>query len=80
MVALYLPWCGYLEGQDRVSLQLHADGLKCVCLLLRAARFTTGYVKLVGQEPASSKCVLLNTSRAVSRGRWVDGEAGSTPL
>ena len=36
--------------------QLYADNLKCVsrdpALLLRAARFTTGYVRLVGQEPA----------------------------
>ena len=68
MVALYLPWFTYLEGQDRVSLQLHADNLQCVCLLLRAARFTTGYVRLVGQEPAPSKCVWLSASRAVSRG------------
>ena len=35
---------------------------------MRAVRFTTGYVQLVGQEPAPSKCVLLGTSRAV---RWV---------
>ena len=28
-------------------------------LLLSAARFTTGYVRLVGQEPAPSKCVLV---------------------
>ena len=64
--------------------QLYADNLKCVarnpCLLLRAARFTTGYVGLVGQEPAPSKCVLLSTSRAVRsamRG-WVvsDGAIG----
>ena len=27
--------------------------------------FTTGYVRLVGQEPAPSKCVLMSTSRAV---------------
>ena len=25
----------------------------------RAARFTTGYVRLVGQEPAPSWCVLM---------------------
>ena len=46
------------EGQP----QLYADNLKCVSrdpgLLLHAARFTTGYVRLVGQEPAPSKCVL----------------------
>ena len=29
------------------------------------ARFTTGYVRLVGQEPAPGKCVLLSTSREV---------------
>ena len=42
--------------------QLHADNLKCVCgdpdVLLRAARFTTGYVWLVGQELAPCKCRL----------------------
>ena len=51
----------------RVQPQLYADNLKCVSgdpdLLLRVARFTTGYVRLVGQEPAPSKCVLLSTSR-----------------
>ena len=48
---------------------MYADNLKCVSrgpdLLLAAARFTTGYVRLVGQEPAPSKCVLLSTSREV---------------
>ena len=34
-------------------------------MLLRAARFTTGYVTLVGQEPAPSKCVLMSTSRTL---------------
>ena len=32
---------------------------------LRAARFTAGYVRLVGQEPAPRKCVLMSTSRVV---------------
>ena len=36
-------------------------------LLMHAARFTTGYVRLVGQEPAPSKCVLLSTSREVRK-------------
>ena len=36
-------------------------------MLLSAARFTTWYVRLVGQEPAPSKCVLLNTSREVRK-------------
>ena len=61
IVALYLPWCRYLAAQEGVQPQLYADNLKCVSrdpgVLLRAARFTTGYVRLVGQEPAPSKCV-----------------------
>ena len=65
IVALYLPWCRYLDAQYGVSPQLYADNLKCVSrdsdLLLRAARFTTGYVRLVGQEPAPSKCVFLGS-------------------
>ena len=36
-------------------------------LLLHAARFTTGYVWSVGQEPAPSKCVLLSASREVRK-------------
>ena len=55
--------------QVGVEPQLYADNLKCVSrdpdLLLRAARFTTGYVRLVGQEPAPSKCVLFSTSKVV---------------
>ena len=69
IVALYLPWCRYLSAQVGVQPQLYADNLKCVSrdpdLLLAAARFTTGYVRLVGQEPTPSKCVLLSTSREV---------------
>ena len=68
IVALYLPWCRYLGAECGVSHQLYADNLKCVSrdpdLLLRAARFT-GDVRLVGQEPAPSMCVLLGTSKAV---------------
>ena len=69
IVALYLPWCRYLGAQDGVEPQLYADNLKCVsgdpAALLRGARFTVGYVRLVGQEPAPRKCVLVSTSRAV---------------
>ena len=69
IVALYLPWCRYLSAQAGVQPQLYADNLKYVSRdpdsLLAAARFTTGYVRLVGQEPAPSKCVLLSTSREV---------------
>ena len=47
-------------------------------LLLHAAGFTTGYVRLVGQEPAPSKCVLLSTSREVrhSMKGWVFSQEG----
>ena len=82
IVALYLPWCSYLDAQYGVSPQLYVDNLKCVSrdpdLLLRAARFTAGYVRLVGQEPAPRKCVLLSTSKAVRaemRG-WVLSDEG----
>ena len=61
---------------------MYADNLKCVSrdpgLLLNAARFTTGYVRLVGQEPAPSKCVLLTTSREVRKDmkEWVLSQEG----
>ena len=71
IVALYLPWCRYLSAQVGVRPQLYGDNLKCLSgnpdLLLHAARFTTGYVRLVGQEPAPSMCVLLSTSREVRK-------------
>ena len=63
IVALYLPWCRYHSAQVGVRPQLYADNLKCLSrdpeLLFRAARFTTEYVGLVGQEPAPSKCILF---------------------
>ena len=77
IVALYLTWCRYLAAQEGFSLSCMLINLKCVSrdteLLLNAARFTTGYVRLVGQEPAPSKCVLLSTSREVRKGmkEWV---------
>ena len=82
VVALYLPWCRYLSAQVGVEPQLYADNLKCTSgdpeLLLHAARFTTGYVRLVGQELAPSKCVLLSTSRAVRNDMkdWVLSQEG----
>ena len=81
-VALYLPWCKYLAAQEGVQPQLYADNLKCISrdpdVLLRAAGFTTGYVRLVGQEPAPSKCVLSSTSREVRRDfkDWVLSDGG----
>ena len=46
--------------------------------MLRAAKFTTGYVRLVGQEPAPSKCVFLSTSRVVRKEMrdWVVSDEG----
>ena len=71
IVALYLPWCRYLSAQVGFLPQLYADNLNCLSrdpgLLLHAARFTTGYVRLFGQEPAPSKCVLMSTSREVRK-------------
>ena len=71
IVALYLPWCRYLAAHEGVQPQLYADDLQCVsrdsALLLNAARFTTGYVRLVGLEPTPSKCVLYSTSRKVRK-------------
>ena len=71
IVALYLLWCRYLDQLPDVSPQQNADNLKCVSSrpeqLLRAAKFTSAYVGLVGQEPAPSKCVLMSTSAAVRR-------------
>ena len=82
IVALYLPWCRYLQELPEVTPQLYADNLKCVSCnpgqLLRAARFTTAYVRLVGQEPAPSKCVFLSTSAAVRKDmrNWLISDGG----
>ena len=65
-----------------VQPQLYAHNLKCVSRdpdsLFSVARFTTGYVRLVGQEPAPSKCVLLSTSRKVrhSMKGWLLSQEG----
>ena len=47
-------------------------------MLLNAARFTTGYVRLVGQEPAPVKCFLRSTSREVRKDmkEWVLSQEG----
>ena len=82
IVALHLPWCRYLAAHEGIELHLYADNLECVSrephLLLRAARFTTGCVRLVGQEPAPSKRVLSSTSRAVHKDMkdWVLSREG----
>ena len=58
---------------------MYADNLKCVSRdpdsLFAAARFTTGHVRLVGQEPPPSECVLLSTSRHSMKG-WVLSQEG----
>ena len=65
-----------------VQPQLNADNLKCVSGdplgLLRAAEFTAGHVRLVGQEPAPSECVLLSISRVVRKDMqdWVLSQEG----
>ena len=70
-IAVYVPWCRYLSALGGVRPQLCADNLKCVAsdpaLLFRAARFTTGYVRLVVQGLAPRKCVVLGTSREVGK-------------
>ena len=82
IVALHLPWCRHLDTFRGVKPQLYADNLKCVSSddddLLEAARFTNNYIKLVGQTPVPSKCVLLSTSKVV-RGimkDWVLSDSG----
>ena len=97
IVSLCLPWCRYLHvlpGVTSISPfpssllhQVHADNLECISSVpmqqMRAARFYSAYVRLVGQEPAPSECVLMSTSAAVRRdmkgwlvsyhgGRWLD--------
>ena len=82
IVALYLPWCRKLETFREVKPQLYADNLKCVSSndddLLEAARFTSRYIRLVGQTPAPRKCALLSTSRVVRdlMKAWVISNAG----
>ena len=82
IVALYLPWCRYLGELPDVTPQLYADNLKCVSSrpeqLLMAAQFTSAYVRLVGQEPAPSKCVLMISSADVRRDMkaWVIADEG----
>ena len=70
-VALHFPWCRYLEAQWWFMRQLHADNVKCVSsdpeVSSIASRFAAGYVRLVGQELALGKCVLMCTSGMVRK-------------
>ena len=59
MGALCVPWCRYLCALlCGVCPQQYADNLKCVAsdpaLLLKTARFPTGYVRRVVQEPGQA--------------------------
>ena len=82
IVALYLPWCRYLAAQEEGQPQLHADNLECVSrdpgVLCWLARFTTGYVRVVGQESAPCMCIILSTSREVRKVMkdWVLSQEG----
>ena len=81
-VASYSPWCGYLHELPEVTPQLYADNLKCVSSnpgqLLRAARVTTAYARLVDQELAPSKCIFMSTSAAVRKHmkNWLISDGG----
>ena len=54
-----------------VSLQHHADNLKCSSVwpraLFGAARFTVQYVRGVGQDVSPGKCVFLSISKTVRK-------------
>ena len=71
IVALYVPWCRYLESLPNIKPQLHADNLKssaqCSNTLFGAARFTARYFRAVGQDVSPGKCVLLCTSKSVRK-------------
>ena len=73
IVALCVPWCRHLDALPDVKPQLYADILKCSaerpCALFEAARFTAQYVRSVGQDVSSGKCVLLSTSKSVRKAR-----------
>ena len=51
IVALYVPWCNYLQALDGTHPQLYADILQCVAHdsdnILKAAWYTTKYVRLL---------------------------------
>ena len=71
IVALYVPWCRYLESLADVKPQFYADNLKCSAqcplALFDAVRFTARYVRAVGQDVSPGKCVLLGTSKSVRK-------------
>ena len=70
-VALYVPWCRYLESLTDVKPQLYADNLMCSAerpgALFESARFIAQYVRSVGQDVSPGKCVLLSTFKSVRK-------------
>ena len=54
IVAVHVLWCRYLHAFGGVRPQLYANSLKCVSsdsdLPCGAAKFTAGYVRLVGRS------------------------------
>ena len=71
IVAQNVPWCRHLESMPDVKPQHYADNLKCSAerpgALFESARFTTQYVRSVGQDVSPGKCVLLSTSKSVRK-------------
>ena len=61
IIALYTPWCRYLESRASISLNSMLTISKCtsysVDFVLAAAQYTVSYVRVVGQEASPSKCV-----------------------
>ena len=83
-VALYLPWCRYLEarrGVSPISMLIISKVCVCVCVEILVC-FCALRGSLLGgwsaKKQAPTKCVLLSTSKAV-RGdmrNWVSSEKG----
>ena len=71
IVALYVSWCRHLDALPDVKPQLYAHNLECSAerprALFESARFTAQYVRSVGQDVSSGKCVLLSTSKCVRK-------------
>ena len=71
IVALFAPWCRHLESLPDVKPQLYADNLKCSAerpgALFDSARFTAQYVRSVGPDVSPGECVLLSTSKSVTK-------------
>ena len=71
-VALYVPWCRYLEPLTDVKPQLCADNLKCSAPVSRCPSLVllgsllSMFVR-VGQDVSPGKCVLLSTSKSVRK-------------